>query len=439
MEPASNIPELVNLLDPWQPLQHGDRNLYVPIFDGVIEDLRDSVLYDAKHTQTRFVAGQPGTGKTTALNFVADEVVRANFSVRFIRAKEAIDIADVDIIDVLLILAFKLVEGHPILEPHLLEKLLNLQRAEEGVVTEPRENERLAPRKQAQDAEDEGTRQKPMIRFNQRFFTRLFQDKTYRQMARDAFRLKKSDLLDLVNDLILEYELQSKGRRVLLILDDLEKIQAQPQIKRLFGDDRQFLLGLRCKKIITIPVHLAFRPESLSVNQEIHKIGLTLNVNPTTEGDLAECPTNSEANKKILRQILRNRMAADADLVSDDAIDEAIHYSGGILRQYLAILHAAARDARRQAGVRVDREHVVRGRRKLADIQARTITSLSQIQFLEGVRLKNIPSSLESKSFVEALLSNQIVSCQSGVPSYIVNPLIENTVRVCAARENASP
>ncbi|MCK4766496.1 MAG: hypothetical protein KAW12_30150 [Candidatus Aminicenantes bacterium] len=106
---AKNINELANnLLD--QFLDQDDREFYVPIYDEILQELRDTIINDQVEAQTFFVAGQSGTGKTTALNFLEDDELKKQFYVKYINMRNFFDDVDADILDLLLTFAFALVQ-----------------------------------------------------------------------------------------------------------------------------------------------------------------------------------------------------------------------------------------------------------------------------------------------------------------------------------------
>lgn len=70
MKKATTINEFANNLLSENLEIEKDDNVYVPIYKDKLEVLQDVILNDEVESQTFFVAGQSGTGKTTALNFL---------------------------------------------------------------------------------------------------------------------------------------------------------------------------------------------------------------------------------------------------------------------------------------------------------------------------------------------------------------------------------
>ena len=78
MRKANDIIELYKNLTPG-PLDKSASEFYIEVYQEQIEKIRFSLLTNEDHTQTIYVAGQSGTGKTTALNFLPDSSIEENF------------------------------------------------------------------------------------------------------------------------------------------------------------------------------------------------------------------------------------------------------------------------------------------------------------------------------------------------------------------------
>ena len=61
--------------------------------------------------------------------------------------------------------------------------------------------------------------------------------------------------------------------------------------------------------------------------------------------------------------------------------------------------------------------------------------SIKYINMLYTVLMKNVPVSETSIEFIELLQANNVVAYENGEPWYEVNPIISNTVKVYAERQ----
>ena len=60
---------------------------------------------------------------------------------------------------------------------------------------------------------------------------------------------------------------------------------------------------------------------------------------------------------------------------------------------------------------------------------SRAVISTNRINMLNTIRQENKPSTDNDELFINALISNQVIVYQNGVPWYDVNPIITDTVK----------
>lgn len=440
MKKAANINEFANNLIPENFLSTEDKNVYVPIYDDLLESLRDMVVNDQVESQSFFITGQPGTGKTTALNFFPDPIVEAHYSIKYMNMRDFLDLSDVDIIDFLFAFAFALVQRTP-LEEKYYNRLEEIQRKHDGEIEEIEEKESV-------NAYSTGASGKvslsggflSYIKLTANFFANLKLDRTYRQKTREIFKLKKPFLRDLINELLDEYnEKIIGGKQLLVIIDDLDKLKDASQINSIFIDNRNYIFSLKCKKIIAIPTYLSKAPEIVNYSSQypIRQFILRLSQNPFTMSLSNEKDQKIEANRHLLREVIQCRIADGISLIDDEALEEAIDRSAGIIRQLIRIIYVAAVNVRRHELKKVSVNDVREGIHLLRNQIAGTITSADKIILLNKILTKNIPDSESAAGFIELLQANNIVAYENGEPWYEVNPLIKDTVKVYAERQTS--
>ena len=233
----------------------------------------------------------------------------------------------------------------------------------------------------------------------------------------------------MVNRIVEDFSIKvAKGKQLLLVIDDLDKLRNMDQVRSIFIDNLHFLLQIQCKKVIAVPVHLT--GESEMALREYDKFGLSLRPNPLKPGaDLAEL----ETRKRLLANIVEQRTSAGKTLIETNAVEEAIAFSGGIIRQLMQILYGAAREARRNKTGKITVSHVQKSCGALKNIMEAAVITSSGINFLEKVRVQHIPDAESAEECNKALLGNQIIAYTNGSVWYDVNPLIAETVRTYAA------
>jgi DNA polymerase III delta prime subunit len=437
MKKAKNINEFANNLVPENFLKFEDKDVYVPIYEDRLKLLRNMVINDQVESQAFFVAGQAGTGKTTALNFFKTETLEKYYHIKYINMRDFLDLSDVDIIDFLLAFAFALAENTSI-EKSYYEKLVELQKKHKGELLE--EVEHVSDRKKGMGIKSEvstGGGFLNFVKLKAGFFANFKLDSNYRKTTRRVFRLTKPFLSKLVNEVIDAYvEKIAGGKNLLVIIDDLDKMRKVEQINSIFIENRNYIFSLGCKKILSIPMYLAKMPEISNYSQyPICQFILRLKPNPINGEAGKEKKEKIEANRQMLRRVVRARVQKDVTLIENEALEEAIDKSGGIIRQLIRIVYVAAVNVRTLEGTRISPDDIKEAVGSLRNNMAGTIISTNKINMLHTILEKNVPVSETSTEFIELLQSNNVVAYENGEPWYEVNPLIRDTVKVYAARQ----
>lgn len=196
--------------------------------------------------------------------------------------RDFLDERDVDIIDFLLTFAFALVKDTE-LEEDYYEKLVEIQRKHEGELEEidEKEVEKKAGVGTGVDASAGGGLFN-LFNLKARFFAEYRVDTFYRKTTREIFKLKKPHLRDLINELIDKYrEKVTRGKKLLAIVDDLDKLKEIQQINSIFLENRNYIFDLKCKKIFSIPTYLTTSPEIDNYSRhQIPQFVLNLKSNP---------------------------------------------------------------------------------------------------------------------------------------------------------------
>jgi hypothetical protein len=351
--------------------------------------------------------------------------------------RDYLDLSDVDIVDFLLAFAFSLVENSPLAENYYKE-LVDIQKKHKGEILES--VEKISERKTDTGINSEITVGGGFLNFvklKAGFFSSLKLDSSYRKTSREVFKLKKPFLGKLVNEVIDAYiEKVTNGKKLLVIVDDLDKLKAVPQINSIFIENRNYIFSLACKKIISIPTYLTKAPEIFNYSHyPIRQFVLRLTSNPFRKKMSTQEKKKIEMNKQLLREVIRKRIEKDCSLIDDDALERAINYSGGIISQLIRIVYIAAVQVRVIKRNKITLKNITKAIDLLRNQLAGTITSTEKVKLLDMILKKNIPVSEMSEQFIQLLQFSNVFSYENGKPWYEVNPIIRDTVRVYAERQ----
>lgn len=331
---ANTVEDIYNIFVHEQYLEKCDKDFYVPLYGKQLKKFITALTKNQIPSKTFFIAGQSGNGKSSVLNLLTTNYpeVDDKYEFFYIAGRSVFLYDDIDIIDVLLMVAGKIIEKNAGLKKDYFEKLKKLEDVKSGIL---QENETTI--NESKLATSTGAK----LSIGSKFFSILnlqgdFEasykiNEDIRKDARKLFKIQKKELLDLVNELIGDYKrVTNTSRELLIVIDDLEK---KDNIDSLFIKDLQLLNQLNLVKIITMPIHL--QRTNTFADKDIREFGLKLQ---TFDGQ------EFEEDKKLLKDIIVQRLENKA-LINEEAIDLAVEYSGGNLRQLIKLVHFAAEDA----------------------------------------------------------------------------------------------
>ena len=152
-------------------------------------------------------------------------------------------------------------------------------------------------------------------------------------------RIDKSmhTFLKLINQFIEEIKLKIDGKELLIIVDDLDKLNEKEAFD-IFKDHSIVLTGINANIIYTFPVFMHYYSDYNYIQMNFHE-SIILSMIMVNNRDGSEYSLGRE----VLEQIVLKR--ADKTLFADGCIKFAILKSGGSIRNMLKILRVAAVNA----------------------------------------------------------------------------------------------
>jgi len=442
MKRANNIIELFQNLSPIHFLTPDKEEFYVDLYPQDIKRIRVELLYDPQPNTTIYVSGQTGSGKTTALNFLPNNDIENKYIIEYFYSNQLLQLDDIDIVDVLLMLCYKLAGHSEKLTLKVGKRVTEMAQQLRSELEKTIQTSKTHNAGGGGDIEIGGDKEVGIFPRFLNFFGHKFSlhadyrfNYEKRNIARQVLSPKLEDLLALTNEIIDAYLSEkdpNNQKQLLIFLHDLNHMQNAKIIKELFIKNRYYLERLKAVKIITIPVGLRALP---MFQAHINFLGLKIKQNPLTP-DNEEENQAIERNKNLLRAIIEKRISEAADLIEDKALDIAIEYSGGIVRQLIDILHQAARKVIANEGDYIYEHDVREGmtgvRRKLT----RSLFKKERIEILDFIRQNYASNTNDENLFIESAAANQVVVYKNDDFWYDINPLIQNTVKSHAAKLN---
>lgn len=425
---AKNITELSHQLFYNQPVTIAQKEYYVPIYQELIDILKDDIINEPSQKKTFYIAGQSGTGKTTAMNFLPDDEIKKNFAPLYIDYRDLLNFGDADIIDVLLMLGFKLSEEHKNIKKKFDDTLKKIYETHHGKLEQTTNTAKARKSEAGLEVEAGiGTKFFKLLSLGGKLFTSFKMDKEVRKVTREFFYFKKVELLELTNDIISKwYEVNGDEKKLLIFFDDFDKLRVPKQINSIFLENRTYFENIECLKVVSIPMHLTANHEFNTASTYLKTFYLKLKNNPTHSNHPSSDKNEIEANKKAFVEIIKSRY--EGDLIDENVFDKAIEISGGIIRQYVQLLEAAAKKVRRLKGIKIslnDLDDAISEKRKQLSM---TIIGEELIKMLLYIHKNNEPYKVDSILFTKAVLYLQVIAHPNFDTWYDVNPLIKDTV-----------
>lgn len=436
MKCASDIAELYNNLQPHTILfEKSDKEQYVPLYEDLLNRLRTEIAVNQRRDATFYIAGQSGTGKTTAMNFLPDTAMKKKFEVVYLYGRDLFDPNDVDIIDVLLMFSFKLIETKKSLKNMFYDRLDKIYKKHIGALEEEIKKQKGTSAEVGLEGQlSAGFKFFHWIKAKAEFFSTFKMDSEYRKTTRTFFQFKKLDLLNLCNEIVNKYyENIGAGKNLLVIIDDLDKMRDIAQIQKVFIDDRNYMNQIACKKIISIPVHLPSLPQFPLGDASAYFFELKLNLNPLRnykKKDKEDQVRIIGHNRELMKRIILQRICKNKKLIEDSGIELAISKSGGLIRQYVRILNHASLKILTLVGPdgQISESNIENALLDERNLLGRSVIGKERIKMLSDVMNHKTPAQ-DNNLFIESILGNLILVNQNGDPWYDINPVIETTVK----------
>lgn len=337
---ATTLEEMYDSFEFNRPLNEDEYDFFENIYDAKLTRFISDVKRNKIHQNIFFIAGQRGNGKSTILNNLKNrnQEFEQSYEIRHIQAMEVFDISEVDIVDILLVIGFDLIDNNKLdgaktkeLRDKFANKLQELQELSSGEL----EKTSLEANSTLKQGNVEGNLSTKVSFFSyfsadSKLSAIYKTDKHIREEAKTRYRFKTKDLLNTINDLIDQYKrLSNSPKEILLILDGLERLSNMENTDKIFKEDIALLRDVKCFKIITMPLYLK---EQIDIN-DIKPIDFTMEIK---DGKIK--------NIDKLKILIEKRLENNA-LMTPEAIELAVTMSGGNIRQLLQIIQRASTEA----------------------------------------------------------------------------------------------
>lgn len=255
-------------------------------------------------------------------------------------------------------------------------------------------------------------------------------------------------LVGAMQQIVDKIHAEARNKKVLLIIEDLDKLENRDVGRNLFFEHRPQLLNIPCTVIYTFPIRLWYDNQGDLLNYPSRYFLPMIPVSEPPPGSkmTAEMRAHkAEAGRKVVRDILFKRI--ERKLITEDAVEALIDATGGVLRDFLYLLRDAALEAKVAGCERIELAHANISITSLRHEYANRLVPDSE----RGVDLSHIHATLgqpddwpkrdpDRDTAFNLLLQNLCILEYNGDRWYDLHPLVKETLRLRRARrEGASP
>ncbi|MEA5627189.1 ATP-binding protein [Nostoc sp. UHCC 0251] len=351
----------------------------------IIEELKDNITFFSPDDPTCVLfTGHIGCGKSTELLRLKTELEQEEFHVVYFESSEDLEMADVDIGDVLLAIACRISQSLDKIileEPSRLKNLL--QGAWKVLNSEVTGIKFKAPEipgiPKIGDVSITSENEKFSIAFGiGEITTTVKNDAMLREKLNQYLGPQKTQLLEAINQELLEpaiAKLKQLGKKgLVVIVDNLDRIDSRqkawgrPQQEYLFVDQGEYLTKLNCHVVYTMPLALKFSNDYGNLTQRFSEEPKVLPM-VLVQQDGKDC----KAGISLLQQMVLARAFPDLDekqrlekiseiFDSPQTLERLCLVSGGHVRDLLRLLNAWIKKERQLPLSRQTLEDIIRVR-----------------------------------------------------------------------------
>ena len=411
---AAYLGKVIEYFTPMQSLDASRKEWYVERPDSPHEEIKALLLYDPTPLKVLF-SGHIGSGKSSALNRLAmDADIKKTFFIAQFSVERDLNIFDLTYSDLLLAIGKRLFDAAGEAGLALDGKLLNdLEKwtTEVALVSE---------RSDSADVTVKGRISAWFLSAVGTLKTGYSQNKEFRQ----KFEPRVPELIVFINRIIhaIQTHPQGSGKSVLLVIEDLDKPPVDVSMD-LFLTKGPVLVQPDCKIVFTVPTSVLYSGQIKVVQQNFPMQYVLPNFKiKEPSGEKSDTPWN------CMRDIALRRM--DAQLIDSGALDYAVEMSGGVTRELIRIIQAAALRAVVSKANSIQRVHVEHAVVKFRGEYNNQLTRQDSIQILLDVHKTHQLRSMDEKPMLDLLHNLMILHYPNGAGWYEVNPIVRQLIGV---------
>ncbi|MGH9404922.1 MAG: hypothetical protein ACRD3D_03680 [Terriglobia bacterium] len=411
---ASYLGKVIEYFNPMQSLDESRKDWYVERPDNPQDEIKVLLLHDPTALKILF-SGHIGSGKSSALNCLAiDPEIKQKFFVVQFSVERDLNIFDLTYSDLLLAIGKRLFDAASNAGLALKDTLLaDLERWTTEVAT-------TTNRSQSADVSVKARISAWFLSAVGTLKTGYSENKEFRQ----KFEPRIPELIGFINRIIHGVQTHPEGgdKRVLLVIEDLDKPPIDISMD-LFLTKGPVLVQPDCKIIFTVPTSVLYSGQIKVVQQNFPSQYVLPNFKIKDSDGARYEPAWGRMRKIVLRRM-------DAPLIESDALDYAVEMSGGVTRELIRLIQAAALRAVVTKSNSIQRQHVDHAVVKFRGEYNNQLTRQESVDILLEVHKTRQLRSKDEKPMLDLMHNLMILQYPNGPGWYEVNPIVRQLIGV---------
>ncbi|NES84381.1 MAG: ATP-binding protein [Moorea sp. SIO2B7] len=359
-----NIRSFFKAVNPMKTLNLGkqeDRKYYIDFTsvrgDNIIKAMARTISRRSDEKTCQLFTGHVGCGKSTELSLLKNNLEEEGFHVVYFESSQDLDLADVEISDILLAIAHQvsqsLEDAKINLQPTRFDRLL--QGGVNLLNSEVKGLELKIPKLGEVGAKLDNDKFSLAFGIG-KINTEVKGNPTLRSLLRDYMGPRINTIVEVINQELIKpakEQLQEQGKEgLVVIIDNLDRIdnkqksEKRTQPEYLFVDRGEQLNKLNCHVVYTIPLILAFSNDQENLR---NRFGSDLKILPMVRIKDKD-GSNDEKGLDLLRQMVLARTFPEIEpykrfdfilevFDSPETLEHLCSISGGHVRNLLGLLY----------------------------------------------------------------------------------------------------
>ncbi|MGE5458483.1 MAG: P-loop NTPase fold protein [Methanococcaceae archaeon] len=244
---------------------------------------------------------------------------------------------------------------------------------------------------------------------------RMKSETTTRKEIREEIQPRVSELINLINDIIVEIE--RSRRQVLVIIDNIEKCDSEKALDLFYYHSTQLTQPM-CKIIYTFPISLRSSDKFTQIKMNFSDDIMYPNIK-VHERD--ESITKETPGRAFMKQIVKKRVSID--LFTPEALDYIIDMSGGVIREFIRIIRDSAVRAIARRKALIDKDIAIEVINGLKNSYQAQLSDEDYDVLLEIYKTKDIK---RDEKLVGLLHNLSVLEYKNGRSWCDVNPIVRS-------------